>query len=338
MGPLRFILMLFLCFPVLAAIPDLEGFLFQNGCHIFNLGGKYLKSYPGSDCLFLDDGSFISSDFKSVRLLSPTLETRWELTGHFHHQMSLTHDKKHLLLLSSAVTGTGDDKFREDLILVVSLDGKILHKKLISEFVLPVMPLLSVSFPSSVGLPFPGVTRENSHFNSISEVPVQKSVSLFSEGDIVINSIGLGTYVLSGDLKLRKHHFLHRGSKGHQVHDVKVNTKGNFLLFNNVLADSALIQSAIQEVSPVNGNILFDYRGGGVIPFYSHAGGGVQELGEGHILFSDYLNGTFIVEKKSGTVIRNTSGTHFVPVRGILPAQNVRAVNLSNFFSAGKKP
>ncbi len=307
----------------------------QNGCHIFDSDGVFVKTFPGMNCIFLEDGSFLSASFTSLRRIAVNGSILWEIPGHFHHQLNLSYDKNRALALASVIKPKTDGRyFREDLFLVISLEGKILAQTQASAFMPETVSKLEFPLHSVWISPFKEIPSfETTHFNSFFEVPPQSFSSTLKEGDFIVNSVQLGVFVLSSDLKVLRSHRVLKGSVDHSIHDVQVSSKGTFLLFNNDVAGKNWKRSALQEIDPVTDKVIWEFGSEGGMTFYTAAGGGIQRLDQRYILYSLFLNGTYILDTVTGKVIRSIHGTHRLPTHGILFSQNIRAVDLKSFFA-----
>src|SRR3990167_7448995 len=73
------------------------------GCNIYDENLKLIKSFVGDLCIFLDDGSFISTmgGESKITRFGPTGEKTWERNFFVHHSLVLSNDKKRVLFLSS---------------------------------------------------------------------------------------------------------------------------------------------------------------------------------------------------------------------------------------------
>lgn len=312
-----------------------------NACRIFTLEGKHIKTYPGQICIFLDDGSFISAHEKMIRRISKDNEILWEMAGHFHHQVNLTPDKQRILALSSDATIGAVEKQRQDKFIIFSLDGKILHEQK-ADFLFKEanVPFKELPLPSALARQM-NARNEISHFNSFYEIPAltNKSPAPFIKtGNIIVNSLEFGLFILSPDLSKVLHHTLFKNSLDHHVHDVQVNRNGNFIYFNNLasgISESEKIlyrHSEINEIHPLTHRIVNTFSGSPKQLFHSAICGNIQELSNDLWLFTHFLAGTFIYSKSSRKILASVSETHIEGER-FMPSQQVTAQDLTKFFS-----
>lgn len=309
---------------------------FLNGCYVFSSRGKIVLSLPGFICIPLPDGRVISGAESAVRMIRPDQSVEWEYPALLHHQMRLSPDGKRILLLSSEIREEKGTRVRYDAFVVLSLEGKELARNsfrhLGKEFI-------DHPVDQKFGDFFGGAERERSHFNSIVEIGPLDSPgahSFLREGNIVVNTLYLGTFVLSPDLKTVLHHFLVGGRFRHFLHDVQVLPNGNFLFFNNESADrkkTGAPASALQEVEPVSLRTVYSFSGEHGLPLYSSHCGGVQKLDDEFYLVSHMLNGAYIFSRKTGRVIRSMHGPYF-QFKQLWLVQNLRLVELSERFKS----
>jgi hypothetical protein len=312
-----------------------------NACRIFSIEGKHIKTYPGQICIFLEDGSFISAHEKTIRRISKENEIIWEKAGHFHHQVNLTPDKQRILALSSDVIVDKSENKRQDKFMILSLDGKILHEQK-AEYLFKEAGVISkdMAMMSTLAREM-NARNEISHFNSFFEIPVlskKSSAPFIKTGNIIVNSLEFGLFVLSPDLSKVLHHTLFKRSLDHHVHDVQVNKNGNFIYFNNLAngksEDEKILyrHSEINEVHPLTHKVINTFSGSPKQLFHSAICGNIQELNSDLWLFTHFLTGTFIYSKSTKKIIASISETHVEGER-FMPSQQVTAQDLTKFFS-----
>ncbi len=326
-----------------------------NGCSVYSTTGKQLRTFPGGMCLFLDDGSLISANETFIRLINKNSEVVWHLPGHFHHQINLSPDKKNILALSSEVIDTPAGKFRDDVTLVISMEGKILHRQTGQEIIRQAgQQSLTLIMNAQLTEMF-GTNKEITHFNSIYKIPkiTNKNVpSFIKEGNVIVNGLALGVHILSPDLKTVLFHTKFSSSYNHWVHDVQVKENGNVLFFNNVdaipgkkvhnyvILTSENVEnysSSVQELDPTMKKVVWNFSANPKSFFFSWICGSVQELDEDIILFTHYLTGTFIYSKSKKTTLATVAATHADHHR-IMPSQQVKAQDLTRFLSHWELP
>lgn len=326
---------------------SLADLTYVNGCRLFNLEGKNFKNFPGALCLFLDDGRLISANEHAIRMFNPGNEMAWEIKGHFHHQINFSNDKSKIIALSSQVTGTDEDKLREDKIMVIDLKGNVLHETLSGQvFKQTKTPSIDFLLDPHLRMLF-GIGKENSHFNSVYEIPANKkesSLSYLKKGNIIVNGLESGIHILSPDLKTVHKHILLKASLKHTVHDVQVNLRGNIVLFNNAVNNGIKrdfshpnwraydgIHSSVMEVDPETQKTAVKFESNPPQVFYSKACGSVQEIGEDIWLFTHMLNATYIYSKKTGKILHSLPATHLNDHQ-FYPVQQVKAQDLKSFL------
>lgn len=320
-----------------------------NGCTLYSTSGKQLRLFPGSYCIFFEDGKFLSATESALRLFNKKNEVVWEIPGHFHHQLNLSSDRKRILTLSSELVETPQGPVRTDVILVISLDGKVLHRQSGVE-IMKQAKQESINFFMANQLAEIFKTKiENTHFNSVYEIPkiTNKNVpSYIKEGNIIVNGLVLGIHILSPDLKTVLFQKKFDTSYNHWVHDVQVKSNGNVIYFNNIDAipgkplypiilsgqNPENYSSSVQELDPLMKKIIFNFSASPKSLFFSWVCGSVQELSSDILLFTHYLNGAYIYSKSKKTTLATVPGTN-ADYHRIVPSQQVKAQDLTAFLS-----
>lgn len=309
----------------------------QAGCKVYNLGGDKIANFPGGFCQFFSDGSFLAMENDYLRYFNVKREIVWSVTGNFHHQLNLSNDKLRALTLSWKIHEVDGKNVRTDYLHVINIaDGKILHE-------ISAPKLLAEKYPlSKTPLGFNSkfevrAEYESSHFNSIYEIPKLnpggKVPTYIKEGNIVANSIELGTFIITPDLKEVLHHQKFGVSVKHQVHDVQVLPSGYFLLFNNVHSQekNPFHYSTVNIVAPGTDENLWEFSATPGSMFYSEVAGGAQLLNGNLILFSGILGGTYIIHRDTKTLVFYQPRTHMDRDRP-LPHQDVKGVYIGEFL------
>lgn len=330
---------------------ELKGLHLVRGCDIFTNEGKLLRTFPGGYCAFLDDGSYVSVNERSLKRINHKKEILWEHPYQAHHMVNLSVDKKNILVLFRVpykkINGA---QVLQDMVAVLNLNGKILHKNYSSKIFADsgVKSFLwHYMYPTT---PVPGQEGvEISHFNSIYEIPVIKRRNLpdyLKEGNFIVNGLQSGTFILSADLKSVLHSFIVPTSYNHKIHDVQISNKGNYLYFNNqVLRKDNFsmeypvdgnkitnnVHSSVEEADPVTMKVLRKFEASPKEMFYSVISGGVQELNEDTWLFTHFLQGTYVYSWKNRTM-KSIASTH-VKDHKYYPTQDVKAFDLGKFLS-----
>ncbi len=312
----------------------------QGGCTIYSMGGDKIAGFPGGFCQFLDNGSFISVDDTHLRYFNNRREIVWDVTGNFHHQLNLSNDRKRALTLTWTIVEKDGKKIRADHFLIVNIaDGKVLHDVIAQDILEGKVELLKEPLGINSKFQVPA-DYETSHFNSIYEIPkleTKRNPSFIQEGNIVVNSLYLGAFILSPDLKQVLHAQKFSASLNHHVHDVQVLPDGNFLFFNNKHAKGVLMPySAVDIVTPVTDKTVWEFTANPPSTFYSPVAGGAQMIGKDSVLFAGIMSGTFIVNKETKVLKFFQHRTHMDRDRP-LPHQDVKGANLYEFKKSWEK-
>ncbi len=329
---------LWLPFLAILSFPTLAGtswnkLCYLKGCDLQLPGGKW-QSFPGNYCIFLDDGSFITWVDKKIKRFHADKSVMWEKPFSVHHQMNLTPDGKRILVLAEEVRKQKDKIIRDDVFVILDLEGNVVKKQgafeILESAKLPSL-MTELNEPS-----FENSQFESSHFNSIYEIPenvAKNKLTWAKPGNIIVNSLRLGIYVLSPDLSKVLHHEKFPFSRLHRVHDVQLNKDGQILLFNNVVeGKSRLNHSAAQKYDPVKKTITFEFTSTPKEMFYSPQMGSVQEV-DGVYVIGHMAIGGFVYSPKEKKIL-DTSPAFTNPVQGIRFQQQVKLVDVQKFLSA----
>jgi hypothetical protein len=266
-------------------------------------------------CLFLDDGTFISAGTNGIRRFNRDQTVMWEAPGRYHHQMNLSEDKKRILALTSETNLRGKIRERDDIIVIHDIEsGKVLHKRLARE-ILTAGKVIPLEWMDNIFIRESKADIETSHFNSIYEIPENRAAHLapyLKPGSVIINSVSLGIFILSSDLGQTLYHKVLSHSNGHHTHDVQVTASGEFIFFNNIVADNSVnyFYSAINKYNPLTDKITFQYNAEPKAMFFAAACGGVQEVSDDLLFFSHVVNGGFLYSRKQKKIIEATPGTN----------------------------
>lgn len=329
------IIITFLFFISFSSLAGLDAKYFQNGCSVFGENDTP-KSYPGEMCLFLDDGTFVSAGEKGIRRFNRDQTVMWELEGYFHHQINLSEDKKRILALISETTLRGSLRERDDILVVLDIEtGKPIYKKNARE-ILTNGVILPLTFGLTRIIQLTNSDIETSHFNSIYEIPVnerESKAAYLKSGNIIINSAGLGIFILSPDLSQTLYHKIYQDSFNNQIHDVQVTSSGEFILFNNIVYDTTTKNrySAIDKFDPVANKTTFRYTSETKSFFFSPACGGVQELDGDYMFFSHIVNGGFLYSRKQKKLVQAVPGKNG-NIFEIIPTQQIKMIDFKKFL------
>jgi hypothetical protein len=212
-------------------------------------------------------------------------------------------------------TVRGKNIERDDVFVVQDLEsGKIIHRMLAWN-ILSENKIVPLNWRDTKALKELKADLETSHFNSIYEIPVnegEKKATYLKSGNIIVNSLMLGTFILSPDLKQTHFHRVIPNSLRHNIHDVQVTKDGEFLYFNNIVDDleEKYFFSAIDRYDPVTNKLSFTYTSNPKAFFFSILGGGVQQVDDDLLFFSHVMEGGFLYSLKQNKVIFAAQGTN----------------------------
>jgi hypothetical protein len=277
---------------------------FVSGCRIYNQRLEKIRDLPGNFCLFFPDGRLITASKTAIRMMNPKLEVMWEVSGRVHHQMNFSNDKMRILALLSENHKTDKGILRIDKLAIISLAGKVISEVNASELIKDQVRLERYELPE-VNKRQSGADIEETHFNSIYEIPKNKSkLAFLKEGNIIVNGLYNATCVLTPDLKKILDCRRFPMAIDHRIHDVQITPEGNYFFFNNQVIKSDIVPaSEVQEVNPVNMKVTYRFQGSPAGIFYSPTHGKIQKLDDQHIVINHQYTGIYIVEKKSGKIV-----------------------------------
>ncbi len=325
---------------------DINELEVQTYCDILDVNATKIKSFPGSFCIFRDDGSVIYASPTHLTLADKNDTIIWETAGDFHHQIKLSLDQKKILTLDSKLVSIKNKKYKSDLASIYNLDGSLDRsidaQNLIEQAKLK-LTIQNTTLPDNPK--YKDAKGEVAHLNSFYEIPqhsnLQKS-HLIPPGGYVINGLYDGVFILDRKLEKVLYHFKFPFAKDNFIHDVQITKKGTFLIFVNLFNLNPEIpgefhHSAAVEYDPFFNKILWKFTATPKEMFFSPATGGIQELDENTILISDYIKGFFVINKKDNSIIfpyynlknlENSSGyTNY---------QDIKLYNLDKFLKQRK--
>lgn len=207
------------------------------GCGIYDLEGKIIRSYPGSECIFFSDGSLLSYDPAKTKLqkFNAQMTELWSLKAHVHHGIHLTEDRK--ILLNSSIV---KNNIRYDNLLLVNQDGKVEKTYSFLEHLNEITKnyhAFKTPEPYETqwdqNLQF---TKEFTHLAASYEVPYDMP-GFAEKGSILLtfNTIGRGVYVLDKRFKsITRYQSLKVGI----FHDAQTFSPDEFLYFVNSTSHS----------------------------------------------------------------------------------------------------
>ncbi len=284
-------------------------------------------------CIFLNDGSFISATSQTLRRFGKDHEILWEVKDIFHHQLNLSPDGQRILSLSSNVVKRNGKDQRDDVFIILDLNGKVLHRESFYPHMVE-KKIRLLNWTMGKRLKDLGAQSESSHFNSIYEIPAnayEMKLPWLKQGNIIVNSTSLGVFILSPDVKNVLHRKLFDSSHNHEIHDVQVNPEGEYLFFNNRISISSNAYiSAIQKYDDVKKSLTFNFQSNPPEMFYSPACGGVQEFRD-MIFFSHVTTGGYYYSKEKETIVSSIPGLNGNPHESS-PVQQLKLINANEFL------
>lgn len=275
-----------------------------SGCLIISKDRELIRTHPGLICAYLPSGRFVSLDYNSdkIAFYSKTNMKLWERSGHYHHQLKFSPDRKSLLAMSSSFHTVERKRARYDVLQVLDLEGKTLkefdfyaHRKQLKALA----PDKAKFYPRKEAS-FPKIVWEFSHANSFYEIQkndLETAIPAFQSGNYLVNVNLLGL-ILVLDSKLSKilwsYHY--PDNSGDNSHDVQVLANGHLLIYNNDYFDGVKNYSTLDEFDLMNKKLVWRYTASPPEAFHALQGGGIQKLSNGHVLFTDFTKPGVIFE------------------------------------------
>ncbi len=99
-----------------------DNYSYTYECQILNYEGALLRKFPGSHCIYLDDGRVISSTQSHIFMLSPEAKILWEKKLNAHHTIRML-DSTHFIFLQSSFHEFRNERTRFDRISIFDLEG-----------------------------------------------------------------------------------------------------------------------------------------------------------------------------------------------------------------------
>lgn len=305
-----------------------------NGCRIYAPAQLVVRVLPGERCLFFDNGDFISSGPGHIRYYSSLGEVKWEVKGHFHHQMNFSNDRQRILAISSVVGKVGRDELkRYDLLMILGIDGKI-HATLALDRALEeagINPILQVNQHKMIP-----IESEGSHLNSFYEIPpLKRGVSApdyVAPGSFVVNGLRQGVLFIDKELKRITKQWVSPFSMVHSVHDAQITERGQLIYFNNFASLEKNKQfSTIDEVDLKTSRKVLEIKSGPEAFFYSRHSGSVQVLNDDLVVFSHVVAGYYVYSRSRKAVIFSSDAPYVIGDK-LVTAQQIRIQDLSEFL------
>ena len=300
------------------------------GCTILDARAELVKTFPGRLCRFFPDGSYLTAVDATLKLVDKTNTTRWQLPAVAHHMLSLSHDKKRVLILDRGDYQDKGKTLKQDLFRVAALDGTILHENSAADL---------VKQAKQVGRGHRA--DELTHFNSFHEIPPLdlglKLPDYARAGNFVLNARFMGVFFVSSDLKKVLHFMPLKDSHEHNTHDVQVLPSGKLLYFNNRAVGDTRGEtfSTVEEMDLSTMEVQRLFSGEPRQIFFSPDGGSVQRLDQDHLPFTHQLAGTFLYSIPQKKILANLYKTHFAQGT-FFPVQQARLEDLSAFLKFWK--
>ncbi len=291
--------------PAQGALPHL-----YFGCEIYDVSNpskpKLARKFPGELCLFFKDGSIVQTLQDRVAKYDARMKELWSLPTKAHHQVNLSPDGRHILIIGSeaVLTYRKYGRARSDVLYVVDQNGKVQKR---FSFYDNRKQFNQAAWKNAAERRFPMVWNldrfkevkwEISHANSFYEIEAniaEKTNPEFKKGGYIVNDVSLMlAFVLDSSLKKIVWQKSLRPEVWNMTHDVQVLSNGRLLYYDNGTKENP--QSSLRETDLATGKDEWVYRGQEGVRFFSNRWGGIQRLADGGTLYTDITTRPEIIE------------------------------------------
>ncbi len=321
---------------------------YKIGCELYNLDFKIVHKFMGYDCLFLNDGSYVSVTKTNLYYFDRSSQLLWSKDFESHHYLELSSDQKKFYVLGNEYHLFRGDNVRFDSITSFDIkSGKLISRW--SSF--PVAEKLEalagwrydkLAQKASWKFNPTGVKYDFLHFNSIAKIPKNKLASEMpelAEGNLIVSAgVSLALF-FDSQLNLINMRSIDN-LQGISFHDLQITEKGELLIYHNFSKrNNNFLGTTIELINLKNNSIIWQYPPlNSKIALNSICCGGVQLLEDEKILFSDSTHGGAFYEiDRKGNVYFNKSYPE-IDSNTKLPKifMKIRKVNLTDFFKNRK--
>lgn len=181
--------------PDLGTMLSSAGYQIVIGCNLHDLNGNIIRSYPGTDCFYENDGSLLIYDGEKFELsrFDKDMKKLWSIKKHFHHNIKKMSSGNYLLNSSEFKRFGKYKKVRFDQVLELSTDGKIIKKFSFYDYFLN-LPGANFIRPDKTSWDKSlGTFLENTHLASSYEIPFdikRDGKVLYPKGSIIVTMNG----------------------------------------------------------------------------------------------------------------------------------------------------
>lgn len=265
-------------------------------CHILNSEGELLRKYQGRLCVFLEDGSYISTTQKAMTRRDKFGRVLWSIDKFIHHELSLSPDKTKFFYITTDYLDYLGKLTRFDVLNISDLEGKIIKQYRLFDHKEEILKLSDVKFEKTAWhMPdednYPGAPYEFSHVNSIQEIPENKlgqTNTAFKQGNFIVSFNGLGLIlILDHELKNILWSRKAVNKSMFSSHNVLVIPNGNILYFNNINGNPDDEYTSIDEINPLTNEIVWQFKLVGSNFKINKLWGGCQLMEDGNLLITE---------------------------------------------------
>lgn len=263
----------------------------QAGCSLYMPDGKLIRSFSNSSlCVFFEDGSFaVASEMEGLVMFDREMNVRWKSKLPYpHHHIEFSKINNEILVLSAKKAMLESKSVQVDTVVSFDLAGKINKvfdpSKEYKEFSKKLnFSIGNMRKDENLRL---GAKYELYHSNAIHEIPenaaAKKNVAFKAGNYILTVSAPPRVFILDSDLSkvLWVKDFPYEG-----VHDATINSKGELLVYLNDAVGTN--HSEIRKYDLISGDEILKIERLPGRRFYSEGCGGVTELSDGSVFFTE---------------------------------------------------
>jgi hypothetical protein len=349
---LNFFFSIVLFLPVVLHASTKEKLYNVIGCEIYDMDKILIRRFPGSMCLFLDDGSILSAQKENLIFYDRYRNEIWSKKINPHHQMNFTLDKKLFLVIGSEIKEIKNslgkvEKVRSDVLYIIDKHGEIKKTYSLYEHRNQFVQLnWNAAFnrkynKEGAKVLHEGIDWEITHTNSFYEIP-ENTISThypeFKAGNFIINDISLMlVYIIDSDFKkviwqspILKDNWI-------MFHDVQVVPNTDLIIFYDN-GTPIRPESRLVEYDLLKQKITWQFPKKFSKSFYSKKMGGLQILENGNVFYNDLTKIPTAHEiSRDGKTVWTLIPREKIAIQNQYdPFQQVKRLDLSQFLKANR--
>jgi outer membrane protein assembly factor BamB len=242
-------------------------------------------------------------------------EIRWKKRIPVHHYATLTSDGLILALgldYRSVPEIDPDAMIRDDVLLLIDLDGNVLERRSVYEAFASNEQILSLE-PHRSTHKWGRLQHDLIHSNTAEFVDHPHLVGrhpLYAPGNVLLTSRRQNTIAM---IEWQSNELLWAWGQGEILgpHDATVLENGNILLFDN--GNKEREWSRVIELDPLEGEVVWSYGGDGTRRIFTLSRGTCQRLANGNTLITESNEGRAIEVTRAGDIVWEFLNPHLTP-------------------------